>query len=110
MASQRRDLREARHLREGDLDARVGGRLVRLPGHHSRHDEAHERLARDEAGGGEDARVLDPRLLRRVVAPLRRLLVHEPADEAADEDREGGLEREVHARPRRASGSSPSRG
>jgi len=35
--------------------------------------------------------------LRRVVAALRSLLVHEAADEAAHEDREGRLEGQVHA-------------
>ena len=90
------DRGEAGHLREGDLDARVARGLPGLEGHDGRREQAHERLAGDEARGGEDARVLDPRLLRLVVLALRRLLVHEAADEAADEDREGRLERQVH--------------
>ena len=58
---------------------------------------ADERLSRDEARRREDARVLDARLLRLVVAALRGRLRHEALDEAADEDRERRLERQVHA-------------
>ncbi len=62
-----------------------------------RHAESAESFSGDEAAGGEDAGVVDASLLRVVEHALVAGDVGDPADDAADEDGEGGFQRQVHA-------------